>query len=240
VTASVSSIKALAFLCFVLATLLAGSVQPLNACMTPRCCTLIGCNLCPESDTISGLAPAGITTVTYLGGRRAQIEISAYATPSMTITYDCSIAFSPVDGIERIDRITLVDTITRRPLLNYHWIPNEAPATEFAKMADELGVMALRSVAWQGYFTEVPGGSIGGIEHSFVFDVKLSEGTTVQGLVAALRHQGLLANGSANPDGTLDYGHYHLRRLGDGAIQVVFPARQAKEPVTRTKGADKR
>lgn len=213
------------FVAFVLVALAAVfSPAPAEACMGP--CVLLYCDgtycyyLC-EVSAASGVAPAGETIVTRLGPTKARIEVSAYTTPGMSNTYACSVAFPEVDGIKAIDKVRLVETMSRKVLDNYNWVPDGNSIFEFSQMSRDAGIPASRKGGWQGFFTEVQGGSIGGIQHSFVLDVTLESGTTTEQLVEALKKQGVLANGSANFDGSLDFGHYHLRRLGDGRIRVA-------------------
>lgn len=196
-------------------------------------CILLYCDssycyyLC-EANAASGVASAGETIITRLGPTKARIEVSAYTTPSMSSTYACSVAFPQVDGVKTIDRIQLVETMSRRVLENYNWLPDGNSIFDFSQMSREVGIQPSKKGSWQGFFTEVQGGSIGGIQHSFVLEVTLERGTTTEQLVEALKEQGVLANGSANFDGSLDFGHYHLRRLGDGRIRVA-PAAGGRE-----------
>jgi len=195
---------------------------PASACMNPECPPWLLCQDQPPN--YSGVAPAGTTLVTKLGADKALIQVGHYSTPQMSVTYACSVAFPLVKGIARIDKVQLVATATGLPLANYHWVKSDASIDQFATLIEKDADMThMNGVGYQGFFTRVTGGSQGGIDHSFVFEVTLKPGTTVAQLVAALRAQGVVANGSANFDGTLNYGHYFMRRVGDGQVDVVFP-----------------
>jgi hypothetical protein len=204
---------------------LAGLSHPALACMEPIDCPYWDCPIGPIG-VGSGLASAGQTEITFLGPNRVQIAVGSYSTPSMPATYACSVALTPVDGIESVDRITMVDHATGQVLPNYSWVPSDAATGEFSTLVEDAGVMSPKQAQWSGFFTEVQGGSVGGIRHSFVIEATLAKGTTIKKLIAALREQGMLVNGSANFDGTLNFAHYYFRRLGDGPISVVFPGRR--------------
>jgi len=168
----------------------------------------------------SGLAIAGDTKITMLPDHKALIKIGTYATPEMTRTYNCAVALTPVPGIRRVDRVTLVDAKTGRRLPNYAFVRNGAANSEFGKLMSELGMNASRAGNWQGFSTEVLYGSQGGIIHSFLLEVTLEDGVTPRQLLKSIRGSGMLLNGSANPDGTLDYAHYFLRDLGLGGLTL--------------------
>lgn len=209
------------------AALILGSMTvPATACMEP--CWDWDCPILPGGPTTSGLANGGDTFVRVLSPTQAVIEIASYTTPNMSNTYACSIALTPVDGIARIDRVSMVSLDSGNTLTGaigpYNWVPTQAPNAEFAQLLKEAGV-SMAEQGWQGFFSEVPGGSQGGVAHAFRFEVTLVPGTNPLKLVKALRSQGLLANGSANFDGTLDYGHYHFRKVGDGDVHLVIPGR---------------
>lgn len=214
--------RSLLVLCSALAIL--GSVPAANACMTPTCPWWS-----PDCEIIidAGLAPGGETSVTFLSPTKALIEVGPYVTPQMDINYNCVVALGPVDGIQAVDRISLVDRTTRRRLPGYSWQDNVAALGDFAQLSAQQAAMDMPANEWQGFFTSVPG-SRGGIVHSFQLAVTLEPGTTPQKLLRNLRQQGLLANGAAFADGTLNttapMGHYHLRRVADGEVRLIFPA----------------
>jgi len=222
-------IPTLALTAVVLACLL--YAVPASACMNPECSPWI--RICPDQpfQPASGLAAPGTTLVTRTGADRALIQVGHYTTPQMSVTYACSVAFPLVEGIAHIDRVSLVASSTGLPLGNYNWVQNNASIDQFANLVDrEADMSHMGDVRYQAFFTKVLGGSQGGIDHSFVFEVTLKPGTTVPQLVSALRAQGVLANGSANFDGTLNYGHYFLRRVGDGLVDVVSSGRPNVTP----------
>jgi hypothetical protein len=193
---------------------------PASACMITCVCTPYGCG-CTGFD--NGLVPGGTTLVTMVGQDKALVQIGPYTTPHMTTTFACSVAFPLVPGIRRVDKLTLVADATGQPLSFYHWNHEDAAIAQFENLAEgEANMSRAADMRWQGFFSKIEGGSPGGIMHSFVFEVTLEPGTTLPKLLAGLRAQGVLAHGSANFDGTLDYGHYYLRRVGDGDIHAVF------------------
>jgi hypothetical protein len=208
----------------IVAVTLLAAVAPVEACMTP--CKFF----CPEKPPIvaSGLVPGGTTIVTQTAPDKARIEVGHYTTPQMSVTYACSVAFPKVKGIASIDDVALIATATGLPLTHYHWVPNDASVAQFQTLAkDDAGMAHADRISWQAFFSEVEGGSQGGIDHSFVFEVTLKPGTTLAQLLAGLRAQGVLANGSANFDGTLNFGHYFLRRIADGDMAMILPRPQA-------------
>jgi hypothetical protein len=209
-------------------SLVLGSLQVAQACMTP----VIDCYLGPDgiwycygggNSVPSGLAVSGDTKVTMLPNHRALIKVGLYATPEMTQTYDCAVALAPVPGIKRINQVSLVDANTGQRLPNYSFVRNGAANSEFSSLLTDLGIKTARAGNWQGFSTEVLNGSKGGIIHSFLLEVTLEDGVTPRQLLKAIRAHGMLSNGSANPDGTLDYGHYFLRDLGAGGLTVIAP-----------------
>src|SRR5436305_1995922 len=117
----------------------------------------------------------------------------------MSVTYACSVAFPVVPGIKSIDKLTLVSDLTGQPLSFYHWNRDDAAIDQFENLAEgDANMTRAADMRWQGFFSKIEGGSQGGILHSFVFEVTLEPGTTLPTLLAGLRSQGLLANGSAN------------------------------------------
>jgi len=208
--------------CFILTGLFVlGS--PAHACMTPvECYELADGTIVCFGGGSSGLAYPGDVTVTMLPHHRALIRIGNYVTPKMGVTYDCSVAFAPIPGIERVNRVTLVNSKTGRPLPNYSFVPNSAANSEYVQLLNELGITT-PTEGWQGFSTEVLNGSRGGIVHYFLLEATLKEGVTPEQLYRAIREHGMLANGSANPDGTLNFGHYHLRSLGIGGLTLIAP-----------------
>ena len=161
--------------------------------------------------------------MSLLPGNKAVIDIGNYTTPEMDRSYECVMAFGPVDSIERIDKVSLVNVGTRRLLPNYDWARNDTPNFELSALFRDSGMMTNAPAAgWQGFFTQVPGGSRGGVIHRFRLEVTLKKGTIPEQLLSDLRTQGILANASANPDGTLDYGHYHLRQISNGNLHLNF------------------
>jgi len=218
-----SSTLALAIAVFATASLL--TPMSASACMSPLCRFFgIGCPIV-NGAAAGGLVPGGTTLVTLTGRDKAVISVGHYVTPQMDVTYECSVAFPIVPGIKRIDKLTLVEDATGLPLPHYQWASSDAAIGQFQRLAEDDADMAnAAEMQWQGFFSQVQGGSKGGIMHSFVFEVTLEPGTTLPKLLAALRAQGVLVNGSANPDGTLNYGHYYLRRVGDGDVHLVFPS----------------
>ena len=217
----------LASVCFLLGLCALGNLRPAQACMTPVDCYLMpdGTIICfgSSSGSLSGMAQPGDITVTMLGNRRALIKVGNYVTPQMSQTYDCSVAFAPVPGIERVDRVTLVNSRTGRRLPNYSFVPNGAANSQYVKIMDDLGMTAAPAETWQGFSTEVLNGSRGGIVHSFLLEVTLKAGVTPAQLYQAIREHGMLTNGSANPDGSLDFGHYHLRSMATGGLTLIAP-----------------
>ena len=213
---------------FVLAgSLVLGSLHVAQACMTPVECYFDenGNYVCTGGgfDVPSGLAVPGDTKVTMLPNHRALIKVGTYATPEMTRTYDCAVTLAPVPGVKRVNRVTLVDAMTGQRLPNYSFVRNGAANSEFSSLLRDLGIKTSRTGNWQGFSTEVLNGSKGGIIHSFLLEVTLEDGVTPRQLLKAIRSHGMLSNGSANPDGTLDYGHYFLRDLGIGGLTVTAP-----------------
>lgn len=206
---------------------------PAHACMTT--CYLLYCDdqycyyVCDGSAAQSGIAPAGITSVRVLPGNRAVVKIGPYVTPKMDVTYACSVAFAPVPGVARVDRVSLVEEATGWKLPFYSWAPSSAANQQFSDLTSNLASMSTVPSGWQGFFSVVRGGSPGGIIHSFVLELTLEEGVTAEELMANLREFGILANGSARMDGQLDFGHYHLRVLRDGTMSSRANVR--KEPV---------
>jgi hypothetical protein len=197
---------------------------PAHACMTT--CVFIEYPdgsfeiICDSNAAQSGVAPRGQTTVTMLEHNKAIVRIGPYVTPKMDVAYDCSVAFSPVPGIVSVDNVSLVEDVTGRQLPFYSWSPSAAASTQFSDLTTNLASMSTAPSDWQGFFSEVPG-SPGGIVHSFILEVTLEDGITAKQLTENLREFGVLANGSANPDGQLNYGHYHLRVLGNGPIHQI-------------------
>jgi hypothetical protein len=185
--------------------------------------------ICFSSYRENGVIPGGITTITRTGPDTARISVSSYSTAQMSIAYECAVAFPRVDGVERIDRLAMVEDATNREMREYVWEQNNASVFDFSRMAEDVGVA--RAEEWQGFHTSLKNGSLGGVQHSFAFDVKLRPGMTLTQLAENLRTQGVMAHGSATPEGAIDYsGHYFLRRLGDGMIFVNERAPRGDRP----------
>jgi hypothetical protein len=215
---------------FILAgSLVLGSPQAAQACMTPVECyfDVNGNYVCTGGgggfDIPNGLTIPGDTKVTMLPNHRALIKVGTYSTPEMTNTYNCAVTLAPVPGVKRVNRVTLVDAMTGQRLPNYSFVRNGSANSGFSSLLGDLGIKTAREGNWQGFSTEVLNGSKGGIIHSFLLEVTLEDGVTPRQLLKAIRAHGMLSNGSANPDGTLDYGHYFLRDLGAGGLTVIAP-----------------
>jgi hypothetical protein len=208
---------------------------PAHACMTT--CELLYCDdqycyyLCDSNSAQSGVAPAGITDVKILPGNRAVVKIGPYVTPKMDVTYSCAVAFAPVPGVERVNRVSLVEESTGWRLPFYSWAPNATANEQFSELTSDLAAMSTVPSDWQGFFSVVRGGSPGGIIHSFVLELTLEKGVTAEELMQNLRDFGVLANGSASPDGRLDFGHYHLRVLGNGTMSQGIVRRERSRPI---------
>src|SRR5262249_32901065 len=141
---------------------------PAFACMTSCNCQGRIC-ICTSQ---SGLVPGGQTHITMTAPDKAVISIGPYVTPRMTVTFACSVAFPVVPGINSIDRRRLGDTATGLPLSHYNWTTSDAAIGEVERLAAGDAKMAdAAEVPWQGFFSEVVGGSEGGIMHSFEFEV---------------------------------------------------------------------
>lgn len=213
--------------------LLLGQAGPVQAC-NPNCCWDTSCSCCNpavcENNLASGLLPAGETQVTFLSPHRALIEVQAYSTMEMESESECAVAFPEIDGIERIERVTMVDAATGAPLAGYReWVPNDLAGNDFAQLASQAGLTPARPKRWQGFVTTISPGLTSGIRHSFLLEVTLKRGVTLNRLISALRSEGVMANGSANFDGSLDLHHYYLRRLGDGDIHFTLPGHEQRE-----------
>jgi hypothetical protein len=210
------------FLILLAVILVTAFSTPAHACMS-TCTTYCDADgncitICDENSGQSGVAPTGSTTVKILPGNRAVVRIGPYVTPKMDNTYQCSVAFAPVPGVARVNRVSLVEDVTGWSLPFYSWAPSAAANRQFSDLTSNLASMSTAPSEWQGFFSVVRGGSPGGIVHSFVLELTLEDGVTAEELTNNLREFGILANGSARPDGRLDFGHYHLRVLGDGTM----------------------
>ena len=133
-------------------------------------------------------------------------------------------ALPPIDGVSRINRVTMVDAVTKRPLENYPWAPSAAPASDLSKLAADAG-LSLGDKGWSGFVSHIKGPVVEGQLYSYVLDVTLEKGTTSEKLAAALRSQGIIATGSANPDGSLDLRYLHLMAFGQGNLEIQESAK---------------
>jgi hypothetical protein len=207
---------------------------PAHACMTT--CYLLYCDdqgcyyVCDGAAGQSGIAPAGNTTVRVLPDHRAIVRIGPYVTPKMDRTYECAVAFAPVPGVARVDHVSLVEEATGWNLPFYSWTSSSAANGQFSDLTRDLASMPTVPSEWQGFFSVVQGGSPGGILHSFVLELTLEEGVTAEELMHNLQEFGILANGSARPDGQLDFGHYHLRVLRDGTMSRAMVRKERSNP----------
>ncbi len=220
---------------FIFVGLLAlGGAQPAAACGGPVCCGPWWCPCCwvcsSASSVTAGVIPPGETTVHWLSPRRALLEIKFYETMEMEQeSFECAVAFPPIEGVDRVNRVSMIDTVTGQPVEQRPWTAHPAPGPGFAALATEAGLNT-PAKGWTGFVSSFNGPTKGGQMFNFLVDLTLKPGTRVEDFLAALHRNGVVANGSAHPDGTLDLHHYFLRPFGQGSMELDVRSSKNTKP----------
>lgn len=210
--------------------------QEAQACMSDcQICWDFGCNVCSVStDRISCTSCGGSQQITappvvvnFINPRRVRLTIEGYKTTNLQPTTECITAFSPVDGVERVNSIRNYNSDVNRPFPEVTFSPAETPGREIAALAEQEGLGT--GDPWFGFSSEITGTVINNVSNHFVVDLTLKEGVRPEEFVQALRTQGVFVTSSSTPEGVPNAGHQYYRRMDKSELLVFYPNRPKPE-----------
>ncbi len=217
--------------CFV--ALLLAAPTPSRACMGDcNTCWAAGCRVCQVSGSSIRCTDCGHvdqltavrtppTIVRFVTPRRALITVQGYKSTRLQTTTSCVVALSPVDGVERVNSVTNLESDRGRNL-PVTFASALTPGLSLADLAIEKG-FGSGDRAWNGFLSNITGEVADNTPLHFVIDVTLSRGTSQEEFLANLRTQGVFVTSSSSPLGVPDEGHQYYRKLGATDLVVVYP-----------------
>lgn len=223
-------------LCLALAFLLTPAKEA-QACMSDcQICWDFGCNVCSVStDRISCTSCGGSNEqiaappvlVNFVSPRHVRLTIEGYKTTNLQPTTSCVTAFSPVDGVERVNSIRNYNSDINRPFQEVAFAPAETPGREIATLAEQAGFGGTGE-PWFGFSSKITGTIVNNVSNHFVVDLTLKKGVRPEDFVQALKTQGVFVTSSSTPDGVPNEGHQYYRRMSNTELLVLYPNRPEK------------
>jgi hypothetical protein len=169
------------------------------------------------------------TIVNFVSSTHVRLTIEGYKTTNLQPTTSCITAFSPVEGVERVNSITNYNSETDRRFKEVAFAPAERPGYELAALAGHEGLPLGTGAPWFGFLSKITGNVNDNVSNHFVVDLTLKKGVRPDDFVQALRSQGMFATSSSTADGVPNPGHHHFRRLNSSEVLVLFPERPKPE-----------
>lgn len=180
------------------------------------------CSGCIAQDQIA--APP--TVVNFVSPRHVRLTIEGYKTTKLQPTTSCVTAFSPVEGVERVNSITNYNSDINRRFKEVTFSPAETPGRELAALANAEGFG--NGDPWFGFASKITGSINDNVANHFVVDLTLKKGVRPEEFIQALKSQGVFVTSSSSPDGVPDAGHQYFRRMDKTELLVLYPDRPEK------------
>lgn len=220
---------------FVALTFLLAPPKEVQACMGDcDFCWSLGCTYCetsPDRLYCSGCGnteqiAAPPTVVNFLSPRHVRLTIEGYKTTKLQPITSCITAFSPVEGVERVNSITNYNSDINRPFREVSFSAAETPGREIAALADQEGLGT--GEPWFGFVSKITGSVNNNVSNHFVVDLTLKKDVRPEEFLEALKTQGVFVTSSSTPDGVPDAGHQFYRKMNRTELIVIYPEQREK------------
>ena len=159
---------------------------------------------------------------------RAVISVYGYQTTDIRNGFTCVVAMPDIPGVESVDAVTNLNTLTGEPLEHVTFAPISTAGEALGELAHEAGIGESAS-PWQAYLSNITGRVEDGIPNHFTIEVSLDGETTAEELVRNVQRLGGFFTASSDQFGFPNGGHTFLKRFADFDVMALYPPLTVEE-----------